>query len=205
MKVRRIIMMLVGQTLCAVSAGMLQFADFGMDPYNSGVLGLWHMLKWLDYGTFSLIFCIVLLAIDLLFLDRKRIGFGTIYNMFIMGYVIEFTNWGLRHIMPHAPIGIRILFLILGLALLCYSSSMYHEADMGVSPYDCIPLSISERVRFRFRTVRLTSDCIMVLIGFIGHQMPGVTTIITALCLGPFIEFFNPINKKIIEGKSTEA
>lgn len=201
MRIRRIIMMLAGQTLCAVSVGILQFADFGMDPYNSGVLGLWHLLHLLDYGTFSLIVCIVLLTIDLIFLDRKRIGIGTIYNMFIMGYVIEFTNWALRTLMPHPSIGVRILFMILGLALLCYSSSMYHVADMGVSPYDCIPLSISERVRFRFRTVRLTSDCIMVVIGLIGHQMPGVATIITALCLGPFIEFFNPFNERLMEQK----
>ena len=192
------IMMLAGQTLCAISAGMLRFCNFGMDPYNSGVLGLWHMTGLLDFGTFSLIVCLLLLAIDLLFLDRKRLGIGTVYNMVIMGYVIDFTYKTLKGLLPDASIAVRIIFLFAGLSLLCYSSSMYHVADMGVSPYDCIPLSISERVRFRFRTVRLTSDCIMVLIGLIGRQMPGVTTIITALCLGPFIELFNPLNRRLI-------
>ena len=39
--------------------------------------------------------------------------------------------------------------------------------------------------------MRITTDLICVALGFIMGCMPGVGTILTALCMGPLVSFFN--------------
>ena len=65
--------------------------------------------------------------------------------MFLVGYVIESAYWIFEQIFLSHGIIVRIVFLILGLLVLCFSSALYYVADLGVSPYDAIPLTIAER------------------------------------------------------------
>ncbi|MBC2456092.1 YczE/YyaS/YitT family protein [Clostridium beijerinckii] len=198
---KRILLMLIGNILCGFSVGMFQFASFGIDPFNIGVMGLWHLIKLFDYGTFYLIFSLILVTLDFLFLDKKKLGLGTIANMFLVGYVIEVSYWILSKIFPIPSTLIRVIFLIVALVILCFSSSLYYVADMGVSPYDAIPLTISERTGWKFKIVRVTADCLWVVIGLIGSHLPGVATILIAFCLGPLIEAFHPLCRRILDEK----
>ena len=47
---KRIIMMIIGNVILGMGAGMLRAADFGVDPYQCFVLGIDNLLK-LGYGT----------------------------------------------------------------------------------------------------------------------------------------------------------
>lgn len=199
-KQKQFLFMILGNVLCGFSVGMFQFADFGIDPFNLGVMGLWHMLRLLDYGTFYLLLCLLLLAIDFFFLDRKKLGLGTIANMFLVGYVIEFSYWMWQKIFPSPALLLRFVFLGLALVLLCFSSALYYVSALGVSPYDAIPLTISERSRLSFKFVRVTADFLWVIIGLLGSQKPGIATLLIAFCLGPFIESFHPLCQYLLEG-----
>ena len=142
---RRIAFMLLGNVLCGVSVAMFRMAGFGIEPFNLGVMGLWTLSGLFDYGTFYMILSLTLLAVDFFFLDKKKLGIGTVANMFLVGYVIEFAYWIFEQIFLSHRIIVRIVFLILGLLVLCFSSALYYVADLGVSPYDAIPLTIAER------------------------------------------------------------
>ena len=142
---RRIAFMLLGNVLCGVSVAMFRMAGFGIEPFNLGVMGLWTLSGLFDYGTFYMILSLTLLAVDFFFLDKKKLGIGTVANMFLVGYVIEFAYWIFEQIFLSHGIIVRIVFLILGLLVLCFSSALYYVADLGVSPYDAIPLTIAER------------------------------------------------------------
>ena len=39
-KQKQFLFMILGNVLCGFSVGMFQFADFGIDPFNLGVMGL---------------------------------------------------------------------------------------------------------------------------------------------------------------------
>lgn len=199
--IRKLFFMLLGNVLCGYSIGMFQFANFGIDPFNLGVMGLWHITGFLDYGTFYLLFCLFLLFIDFFFMDRKKVGIGTLANMILVGYVIEASYWILEKCFPTPTLPLRILFLILGLVLLCFSSALYYAADCGVSPYDNIPLTLSERSNYSFKAIRVTADCLWVLTGLVGQQRPGFATILIAFGLGPLIEFFRPFCQKLVYHK----
>ncbi len=201
---KRIFYMLLGNILCGISVGMFQFADFGIDPFNLGVMGLWNLFHLFDYGTFYMVLSFTLLFVDFFLLDRKKLGLGTVANMFLVGYVIEFSYWLWNRLFAGSGMVLRMIFLLAALVLLCFSSALYYVADMGVSPYDAIPLTISERTHVRFKIVRVTADCLWVIIGLIGSQRVGVATLLIAFCLGPFIEAFQPLCRRLVREKGDD-
>ena len=42
---------------------------------------------------FYMILSVTLLFVDFFMLDRRKLGLGTVANMFLVGYVIEFSYW----------------------------------------------------------------------------------------------------------------
>jgi uncharacterized membrane protein YczE len=75
---------------------------------------------------------------------------------------------------------------------MCFASALYFTADMGVSTYDAIAITISERKsKWKFKYIRITTDLICVLIGWSLGATVGIGTIVTAFFMGPLISFFN--------------
>ena len=125
------------------------------------------------------------------FFNRRMIGLGTIINLFLLGYVVEYTDVLLDRIFPSPSVFLRVLLMILALVLASLAASLYFVADMGVSAYDWIALTISEKKGWAFRLVRITTDFICVLIGGLLGATVGAGTVLTAFCMGPVIQFFN--------------
>ena len=155
----------------------------------------------LPYGTYYAGLSIVLLLIDL-FLDKHYIGIATFINMFLTGYIVDFSQNVINHFFPDATLVIRIVFLVIGVVVMCFASSLYMTSDLGVSVYDAIPIIISNRSRKPFRFCRIGCDLICVLVGFFCGLMPGVGTLITAFFMGPLIEVFNEtFSRPLLYGK----
>lgn len=78
-------------------------------------------------------------------------------------------------------------------------SSLYFTADLGVSAYDAIAITLSERYsRPAFRVWRILSDVICCVTGYIFGVTLGIGTIITALFLGPAIQWLNVNTSRIL-------
>jgi uncharacterized membrane protein YczE len=86
---------------------------------------------------------------------------------------------------------IRSLFLIVGIVILCFGSSLYFIGDLGVSTYDAVALILSEKKVARFQYCRIGSDLICTIAGFLLGATVGVGTLVTAFFMGPIITFFN--------------
>jgi len=74
---------------------------------------------------------------------------------------------------------------------LCFGSSLYFIADMGVSTYDAVALIMSEKKIARFQYCRIGTDIICTAVGFSLGAIVGVGTVFTAFFMGPIIAFFN--------------
>ena len=62
--------------------------------------------------------------------------------------------------------------------------------DMGVAPYDAVPLLIAAHTtKWSFRSVRTLWDISLLSTGFLLGAAVGLTTLITGFCLGPAIAF----------------
>ncbi len=191
---RRIILALVGMLLAGISVGIFKRAFFGVDPFQCFCNG-WAQVVPIGFGTLYMLINAVLLVIDL-FLDRHYIGISTFINLFLLGYVAEFTEGMLANMLGETGLAVRLLLLVVGIVLTCIAAALYYTADLGVSTYDAIPLYLADR-KFKvsghilpFRVIRIACDLLCVLIGFLLGWMPGVGTIITALFMGPLITFF---------------
>ena len=186
---KRLIMCISGVFLSGVAAGIFGFTAFGMDPFQVFAHGLWGLTP-LSYGTFYVILNGILLAF-MFFFNRRMIGLGTIINLFLLGYVVEYTDLILGRVFPSPSVLLRIVLMIFALILSSLAASLYFVAEMGVSAYDWIALTITEKNRWAFRVVRIATDFICVLTGGLLGATVGIGTVLTAFCMGPIIQFFN--------------
>ncbi len=198
---KRIMMCFFGVMCGAVSVGIFKLAAFGVDPFQSFMAGL-DCLVPIGFGTLYMIANAVLLIFALIF-DRHYIGIATFVNLFLLGYVTQFSFWLLQKIFPAPSLLFRIICLIIGIVIICFGSSLYITADLGVSTYDAVALIIVNTwKKGKFRYVRIITDLICVATG-VGlfllsggkvseiTAIAGIGTIITAFFMGPVIEFFS--------------
>ncbi len=189
---KRIGMTTIGVILCAVAVGFFRSSQFGVDPFQCFAQGIWgHFFETkLSFGTYYMALSAIMLVLDLC-VARKYMGVATLVNMFLTGYVVDFTCIVINHFFPNATLPIRIVFLIIAVLVMCFASSLYMTSNLGVSVYDAIPLVIVDKSKAPFRFVRVGCDLICVIIGALSGLMPGIGTLITAFFMGPLIEVFN--------------
>lgn len=181
-----------GVIFCAIAVGFFKCAQFGVDPFQCFAQGVWgHFFdEKLSYGTYYMLLSGVMLIVDLFF-ARKYMGLVTFINMFLTGYIVDITCVMINYFFPSPVLSVRIVFLLIAVLVMCFSSSLYMTSNMGVSVYDAIPLVITDKSKAPFRFIRVGCDLICVIIGTLSGLMPGMGTIITAFFMGPLIEFFN--------------
>ena len=203
-KTRRILMTVCGITLNGIAVGMFNFSDFGMDPFQVFAHGVWNLTS-IGFGTFYMILNLILLA-AMFFMDRAKIGLGTFINLFLLGYVAEFSGWVWDTLFPHPGLALKCVFLVAGVLLVSLAAALYFTADLGVSTYDVIALYLDAHTRFQFQYLRITTDVICVVIGFSLHAPVGIGTVITAFFMGPVIALFRRhVSEPLRYGKKRAA
>ena len=202
---RRVAMALAGMILTGISIGFFKRSMFGVDPYQCFAGGMANVIP-LGFGTVYMLINLAQLVV-VFFLNKHYIGISTFINLFLLGYMVEFSENLLAGWFGDLSLPGRVLFLIVGIVITCFAAALYYTADLGVSTYDAIPLHISDqkpRILGRvlpFRVIRILCDLLCVGIGLMLGVYPGVGTIITALFMGPLISFFrNAVTDKMLNG-----
>ena len=178
-----------------------KIAALGVDPFQSFMAGLDKLVP-IKFGTLYVIANCVLFLFALIF-DRHYIGIATFINLFLLGYITQFTYEFLLTVIVNPSIFVRIICLIVGVVIICFGSAFYMTADLGVSTYDAVALIISNTwKKGKFQYIRIITDLVCVIVGVALFLLAGgkpngiitiaaVGTIITAFFMGPLIEFFN--------------
>lgn len=194
-------MSICGVMIGAVSVGFFKLAALGVDPFQTFMCGINQMIP-ISFGTLYVIVNAVLLLFALIF-DRHYIGIATFINLFLLGYVVEFTHQALLTVFPDASLAIRITSLVFGFVALCFGSSIYMTADLGVSTYDAVALIMANNWKLgKFKYIRIATDVVCVVLGITLFLLGGgkisaipafvsVGTILAASSMGPLIDFFN--------------
>ena len=215
MKMRRIMMSLFGVLICAVSVGIFKLAALGVDPFQSLMSGLDQLIP-ISFGTLYVIVNLILLSFSLL-TDRHNIGIATFINLFLLGYVTQFTYDSLQKLFPAPTLLFRIACLLIGIVIICFGSALYMTADLGVSTYDAVAIVLANKWKVaKFKFCRVGTDLVCVIAGIIVFLLGGGTissiptivgvgTIVTAFFMGPLIELFNErIARPLLNKKSSE-
>lgn len=156
----------------------------------------------ISFGTLYVIVNAVLLTFSLIF-DRHYIGIATFINLFLLGYVTEYSYKHLSWLIPEPNLILRVIFLIIGIVIICIGASIYITADLGVSTYDAVALIMANKWKIgKFKFIRVCTDLCCVILGVAmflisGGELKavptiaGIGTIITAFFMGPLIDFFS--------------
>lgn len=211
---KRIFMSLFGVLVSGVCVGFMKVAAFGVDPFQVLVAGLDRTIP-IQFGTLYVLINVVLLLFSLV-ADRHNIGLATFINLFLLGYVVDFTRNTLSALFPAPGMVLRVGFMIFGIVALCIGSALYMTADLGVSTYDAVAIVMSRKWKWgQFKYVRICTDLVCVLLGglliYLGSgsfgeivASIGVGTIVTAFFMGPLIEFFNEKIARPMLGQTKE-
>jgi len=205
--IRRVIMTVAGVIGGGACVGLFRMSVFGVDPFQALMSGFEEVFPNISFGALYVIINAILLLFALI-MDRTKIGLGTFINLFLLGYVIDFSHQTLLTLFPTVTLVGRIAFLVAGVVIICIASALYFTANMGVSTYDAVALVLADRLpKLPFKYWRIITDSICVISGVTLFLVAGnafgqiftiigIGTIIAAFFMGPLIAFFN---KKIAE------
>ncbi|MGN0132690.1 MAG: YitT family protein [Lachnospiraceae bacterium] len=198
----------LGNLILGTGAAALRISQMGNDPYTAANMAISDGLH-MSLGTYQLIVNLVIFIVQLA-IGRKYIGFGTVINLFFLGYIIEYAGKFMESIpiIPNnASLWMKLLFMIVALLLLSFGVAMYQTAELGVSPYDYLPFGMTDHLPIPYFFNRMITDgiCVVVILvavfsGFISWENShlGIGTILGAFCLGPFINFFSKHIRKFL-------
>ncbi len=176
--------------------------SLGTDPctfMNVTISERLHIL----FGTWQLLLNAVLIVIVIIF-SRDQIGPGTIANMVFIGYIADFFRWVWSKTIPEYVFTTwpyRGVVFALALIAFVIAASFYMNADMGVAPYDAMPVIISEKLlkKIPFKFIRMGFDGSIVLIGILFGGRVEIATILMVFLLGPTITTVGGfINRRIL-------
>ena len=201
---KRIAISFAGVTGMGFFVSILINCNLGTDPctfMNRSICAKIGM----SFGNWQLIANIVMFAIVLIF-KRKLIGFGTLFNMVLVGSYVDFFNWIWGKTIPaHVftqPLSRWGIFLV---SLICFMicAAVYINADTGVAPYDGVPIILSEKITGKFpkipkTLIRICWDGAAIVVGILFGGVPVIGIVLMALFLGPLItmvgKFIKPAN-----------
>lgn len=188
-KTKRIFMTVIGVLICGFSVGMFNRSAFGMDPFQVFAHGVWNLIP-IGFGTFYMILNLLML-IAIFFIDKKKIGLGTVINIFLLGYVVQYSSILFESLLPAPLLWQRALLLAAAIVIICFGSSLYFVGDLGVSTYDAVALIMAEKKIAKFQYCRIGTDVLCTAVGWLLGAVVGVGTLFTAFFMGPIIAFFN--------------
>lgn len=212
--VKRIILSFTSIIIMGLGISLFSVSGFGVDPFTSMNMNIASTLG-IGFGTYQLIVNAVILIYVIVVAHRGLVGVGTVFNMVGCGYACEFFQSLIQPITQNnSSFVIRIPLLILGIITLCFACSLFFTANIGVGPYDALGFMLSRGIKLEHKWVRIITDLTVITIGlavsggltallhgnFGEVRNIGLGTVITALCMGPLVNFFNKhISAKILD------
>lgn len=183
--------------------------EMGVSPINSIPYVISHLLP-LSLGTITILFYLINMAVQLILSPRnKHIGILLQFPVsLVFGLVIDMWNG----LLPDAgTIGMRIVCLIGSLLFTAFGIMLLVAMHLIPDPPTGTIQAISRFTGKNIGPIKITYDCscvgISLLISFLGaHHIIGfgIATIVSAICVGRILAFFQGMFGKKLEKRFME-
>lgn len=189
--IKRFVMLTAGLLIAAYGICMTVNSQLGISPWDVFAQGLAFKLSELTGGTYTLGtltrwigWVVLLLAVVL----REKIGFGTIYDILIVGTFINFyTN---NNLVPTPEsFALRFILLIAGFIIWSYGVYLYLAAELGAGPRDSLMAALAKR-GLPVNIAKNAIEAVVFVIGWIFGGTVGIGTVIAVFIMGYLIKFW---------------
>lgn len=119
---------------------------------------------------------------------KQRPGIGTILNMILVGFYVDFFLARLSGLVLTGFIA-QLSCLLVGVVLFGTGVAVYISANLGAGPRDGLMLGLSRLTGRSIRFVRTVMEVTVLIIGFLLGGTVGIGTVISALGVGPVVQF----------------
>ncbi|CAB1241819.1 YitT family protein [Clostridium sp. MT-14] len=180
-----------GFFLCSISILLALYSKLGMSPWDVFHMGI------VNHSIFSLgqVTQIVGLGIILLSIFLGVIpGIGSVFNMFFVGIFVDLMNNTGIFRTPQNITG-KILMLILSIILMGISTYFYLRVELGAGPRDGLMEGLVKKLNKPVWLIRGSMEITVLIIGFFLGGPAGIGTLISAVGIGPAVEFTFRIGK----------
>jgi uncharacterized membrane protein YczE len=188
---KRLLVMVLGNVFLGMGISIFKFAGLGNDPFSGMVMALADVVG-IAYANLLIFVNIFIFLLEVIF-GKEFIGAGTIVNALFLGYIVTFFYelW-LRFFALPQTLVLQIVTMLIGTVVTGFGVSMYQTPNAGVSPYDSLSIIMTKRIpKISYFWNRIFTDAVCALVCFLTGGIVGLGTLVSALGLGPVIDFFN--------------
>lgn len=167
---------------------------FGGNSMSILVVGLSKHLP-LSIGTCNLIVATFEMAIGYA-LDKKNVGFPSLFAMVIGSYLIDFAN---LFVLPTDNMIVRFIYMFIGIICYCLGLAVQQYANIGLGNFDVFIFGLKKAFKIKkYHTIKWIVDAVFIIAGYMLGAPVGVGTVLLLAFAGLIIEQFKEAVKKLL-------
>ena len=168
----------------AFGAVMILYANLGMSSWGVFQVGIMNFLG-LTFGQASQLVGLGVLILG--WVLGFPPGFGTVMNMYFIGYFIDrIIEWEI--IPTYTNPALQLAMLIGGMAMIGVASFFYLNPKLGAGPRDGLMIGLVQKLDRPVGQVRGGIEVTVTILGYIMGGPVGIGTLITAFITGYFVQ-----------------
>lgn len=207
---KKIIGVLIGTLIMGLGVAFFELSSLGFDGLSCVVVSLQELTS-VTYSIGYLLVNLLFFILMIIFL-RGQIGIGSVINYLLTGVFGDLFMF-LFKVVGFSGSSIFILNLLFGLfGVICLALgiALYANANLGVTPYDALPLIITKYLKInkkpiKYHIARKMVDGACILFGLIvgiiilkQYHIFGINTVVTLIFVGYLVSFFSKLVNKYI-------
>ena len=180
----RLLMICLGAALASYGIDLAIHAGYG----SATLAVLWQGVSvrfGLSYGAASLLVAAAMVAFCLVY-DRSQIHVGTILYQIVYTFAIDFFRTRVYYT-ESAVLNFGIM--LLGIAVFAVGTAFYAFADLGRGSYEALTFAFVKKKGWQTKTVRITLDILVVVVGVLLGGKAGICTLCTIFLSGHIIQW----------------
>lgn len=194
----RVFLVVLGSAVMGFSIDLLVAAGFGLDPlslFQAGLCNVFHIS--LGQASQALMFGIIVV---LFFLDRKRIGIGSILNSLLVGAFVTlfapYVSGG-----GGSDLWLRIVWVAGGFLLMGIGIGLYISAQLGEAGIDAMMMYFSDMFKLPLGKTRVVLDILLAATGFLLGGSLGWATLVSMMLNGFIIQATVSVMKRVLNNQ----
>ena len=195
---RRAVSLIIGNVFTGMGISIFKLSGLGNEPFSGMVMAL-SDCTGSQYAFFLILVNLVIFIAEIT-MGRELIGLGTAVNALLLGYIVTFFFgiWEVTLGMP-SVLWQKLLTVFVGVVVCSFGLSLYQTSDVGVAPYDSLALIMCRKQKkISYFWGRMACDVFCAVVCFAAGGIVGLGTLVSALGLGPFVQFFNKTSKNFL-------